>query len=341
MKTLQEILPEGLTEQQFISNLRHSAAFLATNGNSAKGCSDAWELVNQVVMLVMEGKQKLPECPKRISYNMLTKQALAYFCGGTMPATSVSSEGYTQRVLKYGKLKQIPNADELPSTRSRNVESDLEEALGFVFAVMTPKRADTLVGLIEAGGSVAKFAEAEGLPERTAFHRVNVARKEFLELLPADSQLFTYARRLFARFSVNRTDIFEEGYADHKLSARVEKAIKPERLPDEALTNLGEPTEHFKQGKKPYMVQAFTIKQYQMEHFYETREEAQKMYDSLIDRSICQRKMVYIPDMKQLEFDSNPNAKPIRKTSPVEKPWIGTLDGRSPEAELNYNNFDN
>ena len=340
MKTLQDFLPEGITERQFISGLRRSASFLATQGNNGKGMSDTWELVNQAVMLIMQGRQKLPDSAQRISYNLIVRQTLKYFTGGSMPTKSVSSEGYTQRLLQRGKFKQIANADWLGYTPSKLLESDLEDALGYVLAMMEPEHAEVIVQLIESEGDVKQLQKNMGFAHATAHRRVKSARKEFLELIPADTQLFTYARRLLTRFGVDRADLYEEGYVKHELAPRVRKSITAEALPDEDLVNLGDPTEAFKRGKKKYMVQAYTIKQYTMEHFYATREEAQAMYDSLTDRSVCQRKMVYLPEMKQLEFDSNPAAKPIRKTSPVEKPWVGTIDGRSPEAEVNYSNFD-
>ena len=89
-----------------------------------------------------------------------------------------------------------------------------------------------------------------------------------------------------------------------------------------------------------YRVSFSTIKQYNGELFYDTRAEAEEMILTMVDESIIECSMHFMPERKGLSRFVNQHAgAPITKDSPVEKGHIGTLDGLSAQGEVDYSNF--
>ena len=92
---------------------------------------------------------------------------------------------------------------------------------------------------------------------------------------------------------------------------------------------------------KEFCVFFMSIKNYHGELYYGTRKEAQEMFDTMTDGSIIWAKIVYMPEFKVVaEFNNEFHAPILTKTKAVEKPWVNTVDGKSPEAAVDYANFE-
>ena len=94
-------------------------------------------------------------------------------------------------------------------------------------------------------------------------------------------------------------------------------------------------------SSKDFCVFFMSNKQYPGELYYNTRQEAQEMFETMTDGSVVWAKIVYTPEFKILEEFNNEFHNPIlTKTKAVEPPYINTVDGLSPEAAVDYSNFE-
>ncbi len=92
---------------------------------------------------------------------------------------------------------------------------------------------------------------------------------------------------------------------------------------------------------KDFCVFFWSIKQYPGELYYNTRKEAQEMFDTMFDGSIVWAKIVYMPEFKIVaEFNNEFQSPIIEKTKAVEPSWVNTVDGLSPEASVDYANLE-
>ncbi len=107
------------------------------------------------------------------------------------------------------------------------------------------------------------------------------------------------------------------------------------------MTNLNTNFKSTDDTSKDFCVHFWSIKQYPGELYYDTRKEAQEMFDTMTDGSVVWAKIVYTPEFKIVaEFNNEFHAPILTKTSPVEKPWVNTVDGMSQEAAVDYSNFE-
>jgi len=92
---------------------------------------------------------------------------------------------------------------------------------------------------------------------------------------------------------------------------------------------------------KDFCVFFWSIKQYPGELYYSTRKEAQEMFDTMTDGSVIWAKIVYMPEFKVVaEFENMFHDPILTKTKAVEPSWVNTVDGLSPEAAVDYSNFE-
>ena len=92
---------------------------------------------------------------------------------------------------------------------------------------------------------------------------------------------------------------------------------------------------------KDFCVFFWSIKQYPGELYYNTRKEAQEMFDTMTDGSVVWAKIVYMPEFKVVaEFENLFHDPILTKTKAVEPSWVNTVDGLSPEAAVDYSNFE-
>lgn len=325
----------------FYEKLQKAASSFENNNNNSKGVSDADELANHVWMRVAEGRWTVPEDHTKISYKSMILAALANLTGGSSPAKRSDDP---HRWLKHGRFVQVTEQINLSFEPDSPYESDLESVTPAILGVMKPKNADTIVLLVKHRGSIAKMSREENIAPETARQRALRARKEFLSLIPTDSVLYTNARRLFKRFEV---DPSEEGFKDvgscddtRAAMLRQELVEKPS---EEELERYIPDSDPFIKSKKRYVLSFFTIKQYEGVHWFKTLDEAKKMLKTMTDKSIIWARIERIDATEIVEVETYQNlhhAEPIRKSSPVEKPWVGTLDGCSPMNEVSYENFD-
>ncbi len=92
---------------------------------------------------------------------------------------------------------------------------------------------------------------------------------------------------------------------------------------------------------KDFCVTFWTVKHYTGELYYNTRKEAQEMFDTMTDRSIVRAMIVYMPERKVVaEFENLFHDPILIKTKAVEPSWANTVDGLSPEASVDYANFE-
>ena len=92
---------------------------------------------------------------------------------------------------------------------------------------------------------------------------------------------------------------------------------------------------------KDFCLFFWSIKQYPGELYYSTRKEAQEMFDTMTDGSVVWAKIVYMPEFKVVaEFENLFHDPILTKTKAVEPSWVNTVDGLSPEAAVDYSNFE-
>jgi len=171
-----------------------------------EGVSDPEELANHAWMMIESGEIKLPE-GSDVSFKSIALKVKLILCGGTSTYRKDRNQSDFSK-HKYGRLRQAEGLEDyIAGFNYSEPDSDLDEVLPLILGMMSEQGREIIEGIQPFEGNVNAYAEAIGIPQRTAHDRVEKARKEFLSLIPEDCVLYNTSRRLRRRYNIGEASV--------------------------------------------------------------------------------------------------------------------------------------